>query len=182
MIAILIFLAAAQQAMPVPPPTAQNTAECRHPTYATDILICGDPALRLLDQRMVEALAGLSEERMMSPWIEGQRDWFRRSRLCAFKADHHGCVSAAYAERLTVLSMLASSPSPTGPCDLSKGGSALVAEEQGGGVLLIDGRVAAIGFYPESGWQPFIRYDRNGQRAIFRTMEGKKIARCRLKR
>ena len=35
---------------------------------------------------------------------ESDQDWFRRSRLCAFEADHRGCLRTAYCALIALLS------------------------------------------------------------------------------
>lgn len=88
------------QPAPVPPPVEQQTADCRSPSFATDQLVCGDPALKALDDRLAARLAAGTLP--ASRWAEPQWQWFQRRSRCAFDADHRGCVAAAYGERLAL--------------------------------------------------------------------------------
>jgi hypothetical protein len=86
---------------PVPPPVEQKTADCRSPVFATDQLVCSDPALRALDSQLAEVLATTAEP--ASRWSEPQNQWFLRRSRCAFAEDHAACAAAAYRERLALL-------------------------------------------------------------------------------
>jgi uncharacterized protein len=46
----------------VPPPAFQVAADCRAPNYASDVVVCGDPTLLRLDNRMREMLGGVDPE------------------------------------------------------------------------------------------------------------------------
>jgi len=85
---------------PVPPPITQNVADCENPTYASDQLVCSDGALLALDKQLASLLPIPNLPAEVK--IEGQEDWFRRSRMCAMRADHRVCLSAAYRERISV--------------------------------------------------------------------------------
>ena len=88
----------------VPPPGAQVSADCAAPVYATDLLVCSDATLRALDAQMLrfwvmaEARHGLDDSERAA-----QVEWFRNRSLCAFDANHRGCVVAAYHSRITAL-------------------------------------------------------------------------------
>ncbi|AYJ84988.1 hypothetical protein D3Y57_02745 (plasmid) [Sphingomonas paeninsulae] len=180
MIALLhIVVATAAQALPVPPPAIQWTADCARPTYATDMLVCGDPELRSMDQNLARMLENRGGDETLAPWIEGQADWFRRSRMCAFQADHRECLTAAYSERALVLSLLTSLPRPLGHCRLQDGGSSQVAEVQGAAILTSEGRTIGVETSDTGAWMPFLRYVRKGRRAVFRALDGKQLAVCR---
>lgn len=96
-----VALMVAQPAAAIPPPVEQETADCRSPVFATDQLVCGDPALRALDSRLAEVLATTAEP--ASRWFEPQRQWFLRRSRCAFAEDHAACAEAAYRDRLALL-------------------------------------------------------------------------------
>jgi uncharacterized protein len=88
----------------LPPPPVQVTADCDAPTYASDFLVCADVDLRQLDTvlaRLIVQTNGGSRELGAQ---ESDRDWFRRSRMCAFETDHRGCLRAAYCARVALLS------------------------------------------------------------------------------
>jgi uncharacterized protein len=100
----------------VPPPPEQSTANCATPTYASDQLVCADPALLALDRRMARLLANASSAAPHAalPWFEPQDAWFRRRGLCAFSPRHAACLKAAHGERIDLLSALADWPSDQG--------------------------------------------------------------------
>jgi hypothetical protein len=177
---LALFLAAMMgQAQPIAPPLALNTADCVRPTFATDQLICDDPSLRELDRDLAAMLNALPSSRLAAPWIEAQPEWFRRSRLCAFRADHKACVTAAYHDRARVLMALAAPTALIGRCKLADGSPAQLSESDGVGVLMTTGHILAVGTTDGADWTPFMRYVRKGDRTMFRSLEGKKIASCR---
>lgn len=98
----LLLLMIAPGAAAVPPPVQQRTADCSAPVYASDQLVCSDPALRALDARLASALA-ISPAPAAAGWVEGDNEWFRRRSLCAFQQAHRECLSEAYTDRLEVL-------------------------------------------------------------------------------
>lgn len=55
----LLLLAA--PAVAVPPPLPQIAANCDSPTYASDMLVCGDVSLRGLDARMRDTWTACNE-------------------------------------------------------------------------------------------------------------------------
>lgn len=85
-----------------PPPPEQVTANCVEPTYASDMLVCEDAELRSLDG-LLAGLINQGEEGAVLRDAQGDFDWFQRSRLCAFEADHRDCLMAAYCLRLALL-------------------------------------------------------------------------------
>ncbi len=158
MIAAVLLAVAAGQA--VPPPVEQFTANCAAPVYATDQLVCGDPALRAQDAAMAASLARFGRLPVdgLAPWRESQAAWFKRRSLCAFEAAHRQCVLDAYAERMEVLGALARTPVTE---LLSYRCGAVRATFSGDGALMIwngDKPVgAAVRRSERSGWKPFLR-------------------------
>ncbi|MEO9132848.1 MAG: hypothetical protein ABI240_16810 [Sphingomonas sp.] len=118
-----MFLSLAMtQAAPVPPPMPQTVADCARPVYATDQLVCEDPELLSLDRQLGDLMSKIPNDLLQGKWIEEPTAWFRRSRLCAFKEDHLGCIAQAYRDRIAVLSALALPvPKPTLQCTMSHG-------------------------------------------------------------
>ena len=94
---------------PVPPPVAQERADCTQPTYASDMLVCASPELLALDAKMASLLPseGIGSEANGPALLESQSDWFKRRSMCAFQARHAECLRAAYDERISVLEALA---------------------------------------------------------------------------
>lgn len=166
------------QIAPVPPPIAQATADCSRPTYATDMLVCDDPALKAIDDRLKSALAAAPMTEVGTPLIEDQAAWFRRSRRCAFQTQHRACISDAYSERLSVLAFAAPAP-PAGQCLLSDKTAATFSEVPGGAALLWNGRLISVGMVPTPPWQPFVTYRPRGNSANFRDLSGRSVATCR---
>jgi hypothetical protein len=84
----------------VPPPVAQVAADCRTPIYASDVVVCGDPTLLRLDNRMREMLGRGGPEigGQEGSLVESQEAWFRRRSLCAFSVQQAACLEAAYAD------------------------------------------------------------------------------------
>lgn len=152
------LLAASVQA--VPPPVAQLTANCAAPVYATDQLVCGDPALKAQDAAMAASLARLPVAAVdgLAPWLESQADWFRRRSLCAFRRTHRQCVADAYAERTEVLGALARAPALLRYRCGDVGGTLLDS-----GALLVwhDGKPAGVAVRQpgRSGWLPYLLLD-----------------------
>lgn len=95
----------------VPPPVGQTSADCDRPVYATDMLVCGDTELRLLDDR----LAVLWEARRRMPGFgdsdqTAQTVWFRQRSLCAFRPDQRSCALSSYKTRIAALQAEMSAP------------------------------------------------------------------------
>lgn len=177
---VLMLLMATPQASPVPPPITQMTADCVHPVYATDMLVCGDPELLALDNLLKSARAATPVADNDGHLIEEQAAWFRRSRRCAFLTDHRACAVAAYGERLMVIAPAASPLRTLGQCRLTDGTTAGFAATAGGAILTRDGRVIAVGLPTTPVWHPFVRYTRNKNKAVFRSLEGGSLAKCRI--
>ena len=88
----------------VPPPPVQVTANCDAPTYASDFLVCKDVDLMQLDGLLARLIGQRNEGSSELVGRESDQDWFRRSRLCAFEADHRGCLRTAYCALIALLS------------------------------------------------------------------------------
>lgn len=103
-----VLLLGSAPALAVPPPPEQFSANCESPTYASDMLVCGDTSLRTLDARMRDAWAAVDFAAAVAPgaWVEGQQDWFKRRSMCAFSERHAECLQDAYLERIAVLDAL----------------------------------------------------------------------------
>lgn len=100
----------------IPPPVEQFQANCTAPTYATDMLVCGDPELKARDAEMGALLAQAGEAPVegRAPLLEPQADWLKRRSLCAMKANGRQCTVQAYNERIAILrEMLAPANQPT---------------------------------------------------------------------
>ncbi|MBP7705529.1 MAG: hypothetical protein KA105_09645 [Caulobacter sp.] len=183
-LAALALLAQEPQPTPVPPPVAQETAECELPTYASDQLVCGDEALKALDTRLAGAV-----QPPVTAFIESPADWFRRSRLCAFRATHRECLVAAYEERLALVEAAFGEAAPvqTLICDgvWRKRGLTLgpvvagqVVQLRENGTLLV---LASPAPTPGAAWTPFMRWTGAGDRISFQPLTGRAIA-CRIAR
>jgi uncharacterized protein len=91
-------------AQSVPPPVAQVSADCTAPVYATDLLVCSDPALRALDAQMLRLwVMAEGRHRLDDAERAAQAEWFHNRSLCAFEADHHACAVAAYQSQISAL-------------------------------------------------------------------------------
>lgn len=174
------FLAAAlaAQTAPVPPPVEQATADCVHPVYATDMLVCGDAGLHRLDDRLREVWASSPEEVPPARLLEARTDWFRRSRRCAFQVEHRACVAAAYEEALAVASVREVARRTAGRCRLADGSAATSAEVANGAALVQEGRIVAIALPDAPAWRPFLRYELGRGRLVFRTLDDQVAATC----
>jgi uncharacterized protein len=90
----------------VPPPWPQTGADCEHPTYASDRLVCSDATLLALDRAVLDAWLALSDVQAgfkLPPLLESQQAWFGRRSRCAFVEDQAACLRAAYLDRAGVL-------------------------------------------------------------------------------
>jgi uncharacterized protein len=159
-----------------PPPLAQIGASCDLPTYASDVLVCGDPELLALDRKMRSALAASELKTSVAPQalFESQDAWFRRRSLCAFSERHAICLKAAYAERIGVLDALrvATSIEPrvvvTATCRGGPWGSGTVRilTLDKGPLLIEDAEskvlVAATKAQSLEDWSPFVRFTFEG--------------------
>ncbi len=113
---LLLSCFAPLTAVAVPPPSPQVTAKCDAPTYASDFLVCADADLLRLDDLLARLIAQRREGSGDLGVGESDEDWFRRSRACAFEADHHGCLLAAYCARIALLQ--GGSPHAPAGCDV----------------------------------------------------------------
>ena len=185
----------------VPPPPEQVTADCQTPTYASDVFVCGDEALRALDlelrrlyESLHEALETTSAEALLDAHalVETQDAWFRRRSLCAFSERQADCLRAAYDERLRVLGALAlqrAQPSPEvtfavcrdAPWGLGKTG---ISATQVGEIVLTapSGRVlaVAVGGLSPAAWTPYLRHEADGSQLRLFPLEGPVIT-CELR-
>jgi uncharacterized protein len=174
MVAALLLGGAA--ALAVPPPPEQFAANCESPTYASDMLVCGDTSLRALDARMREAWEAVDFASVVAPgaWVEAQPDWFKRRSLCAFGDRHAECLQDAYVEHIAVLEALrlvASRPPRQGAAAVCAGApwgratvrirapltGALVIEGTEAGVL-----AAAKPLHSVSAWTPYVGFGVEG--------------------
>lgn len=171
--------AAGAQPAPVPPPAEQQTADCAAPVFATDQLVCSDPALRALDIELAARLAkapGLS-----SRWIEPQRQWFLRRSRCAFAEDHAECAAAAYRERLALLGPL----DPRAKVLAARCDDAVIeaVAAKDGQTFVLDWQRNIIGLATtrpgRSSWQPFLTAQRRRRMLIVTVAEGAPV-KCRL--
>lgn len=166
---------------PVPPPVEQHTADCAHPVFATDQLVCADPALRTLDARLGTLLASASPPE--SRWVEPQWQWFQRRSRCAFSKDHKGCVEAAYRERLALFE-----PPPRVEerrAIKCEGADLAAVGVQNGKIILFGplGEVWGLAWSEPSAkvWTPFLTALRRGREVSLHTIEGVS-SRCRIER
>ncbi|MBW6532636.1 hypothetical protein KZ820_17985 [Sphingomonas sp. RRHST34] len=178
------MLPIAQLVGPVPPPLPQQTADCDRPTYATDMLVCGDPTLRALDQRLLSRLtSGVpGATGASSSLIEAQEEWFKRSRRCAFERDQRDCVEAAYEERLAVLTAPSTSAIEAGTCRLGDKGHARLLVDGERLIIWRDGAVIAVAFRMRDEWHTFMTYQRTNTSVTIRDLKGRAMAHCRTAR
>jgi len=87
----------------VPPPPVRLATDCAEPVYASDQLVCDDAELRELNRLLAEWIGAKVAEGAAADAAESDEEWFRRSRMCAFEADHRGCLRTAYCLRLVWL-------------------------------------------------------------------------------
>jgi uncharacterized protein len=174
------LLAFAQPAA-VPPPVEQTSADCARPVYASDMLVCGDAALRTLDAQLAELVS--SGPLAGTMLIESDTAWFKRRSRCAFAADHRACLAAAYEERFVVRVALASSPDSAGKVATCKGRQpltgVLLTSVSDAPILLIrdaaSGKAIGVALAPaakDAAWQPFASVSRKGKRATVTTLGG----------
>jgi uncharacterized protein len=175
----------------VPPPPRQFAADCRSPTYASDVLVCGDAVLRELDARMRRSWVAVDFAGVVAPdaWVEPQDAWFRRRSLCAFSERHRDCLEDAYLERIAVLDLLrrvAWRPSrgAAAVCPGAPWGDAQVRiRAPATGALAVEGddaRVlaAATPLRPGGAWTPYVGFTVDGSSIRLAPMEGPPIV-CR---
>ena len=185
----------------VPPPLEQLAADCQAPTYASDVVVCGDEALLSVDREVTQrheslqdALRPAPDGGMLDPLavFEPQEAWFRRRSLCAFSSHQLDCLRAAYAERLRVLKafeLQRERPSQEvvyavcrdSPWGLAPTG---IRATQSGELLLTapSGRVRAVatGELPGSDWTPYLRHEAEGSQLRLFPLEGPDIT-CELR-
>jgi uncharacterized protein len=176
-------IALAQAAAPasVPPPIEQSSADCARPTYASDMLVCGDSDLRRLDSQLADFVRRAPLE--ATALIESDSAWFKRRSRCAFAADHSACLASAYEERLTVRVALVSSPETDSKIATRKGTQpltgALLTSVSDAPILLIrdaaTGKGIGVALVPaakDAPWQPFASVTRKGKRVRITTLGG----------
>jgi hypothetical protein len=175
LVAIVVCADSIGAAHAVPPPPDQVVADCTHPTYASDMLVCSDPELLGLDRRVADALKRVEPAAVLTAnsLFEAQDAWFRRRSRCAFSAQHAGCLRAAYSERLAVLDALGAgaptlaragvlarcSCAPWGSIDVRivVAGDRLIALDGAGRVLAV-----ALDAQPREDWSPYVRFVASG--------------------
>jgi uncharacterized protein len=177
----------------IPPPIAQSAADCVSPVYASDHLVCADASLRALDQELAARLSQMRARPAIAKdaaW-EGDTDWFRRSRRCAFEAQHRRCLVEAYGERLALIKLAAAPPVITDralDCSGAWAGRALSIEfDSKTGYAIIRGTSPTIWMgaaAPASRtpvWQPFAVFSRSANDILITALSASPIA-CSLRR
>lgn len=175
-----LVLAGCPPALATPPPMPQTVADCRSPVYASDTLVCTDEGLRRHDAE----LAALLPVRGGPPLaIEPQEDWFRRSRMCAMRADHRACLAAAHAERIAVLRAARTFDAATAPWRASRctPDAAELAELPGGIVAVRRRGVVSLALtgVDAAVWTPYVHIEPLGAQRKVRWLDGSAI-RCRI--
>jgi uncharacterized protein len=163
----------ALQSAPVPPPLAQVSADCRTTTYASDRLVCEDPALLAVDRRMARAW---SSRPVIGKWIEPQGHWFKRSRLCAMRIEHRACLVSAYGERIALLERAAGS-AESAPVRC-RDGSRLTRVNGGLAWRAEDGALLGFVSVPRPDWMPFLRPKTSRRVTSIVDLQGSVIAKC----
>lgn len=162
-------------------------ADCAHPIYATEPFVCSTLSLRAQDYAMRVLLAGAAPGDLLgrAPFLEGQDEWLRRRSMCAFQADQLSCVTAAYAERLTVLRAFREAKVRAARkvgCAPARWAVAMQANGPDGAVVLFDAigavRAVALPQAEPGGWQPFVSVQRTGSSWTFQAASGIAM-RCR---
>lgn len=170
--ALLAWSVVAPQQQPptVPPPPDQRTVNCAARSYAIDDLVCDDAALRARDQRLAAlystaASAGVAES---GPLLEAPLDWFRRRSLCAFSSQRQACVSAAYAERTSIVAALLAARAEAAPLTATCGRDRWQVREvrgDGGQIVLVLSaatRIVGVALAGDDGpdWHAYLSYRR----------------------
>ncbi|WP_380875223.1 hypothetical protein ACFB49_03810 [Sphingomonas sp. DBB INV C78] len=187
LLGLVAAIGVAGAAHAIPPPPERSTTDCAAPVYATDTLVCSNPALLALDRAVQDRIARLDPKLLTSrpPYIEDQSAWFRRRSTCAFRPAQADCVAAAYAERIAVLDALAEAPQDQAwPMDCKptywSGGTKAIT--QGDHVILIDGegtvRGVAMPMAPKAPWRPFARLKKEGESFSVQDVGNGKPLRC----
>jgi uncharacterized protein len=185
-------LAITGPAVATPPPPEQIAANCAAPTYASDMLVCGDQFMRALDARMRDAWSAVDFAAIVAPggWVEPQAAWFRRRSLCAFAERHAECLQAAYVERIAVLEVLrlvASRPPRQGVRVVCRDapwgeGPVHVRAPATGALAVEDGearvRATAIPMQSDGAWTPYVGFASEGRTIRLQPIDGPPIT-CR---
>lgn len=181
-----VLLLASAPAAAVPPPLPQIAANCDAPTYASDMLVCGDVSLRGLDARMRDTWTALDFASVVAPgaWVEPQEAWFKRRSLCAFSERHAECLRAAYIERFAVVEALrlaasrAPRPDAAVVCRDAPWGISVVRLRGPGAeaVTIDDGNArvlaAATPLRPDPAWTPYVGFRAQGDSVRLDPMNG----------
>lgn len=85
------------------PPLPQAVTDCNAPVFASDFLVCGDAGLRSIDATLGELIAKRDNETQNPALDEGDADWFKQSRMCAFEPDQRSCLESTYCLRIALL-------------------------------------------------------------------------------
>lgn len=173
--AVLAYAHVLPPASAVPPPAEQSSADCDHPVYAVDMLVCKDAKLLTSDAELRRLVAVFNPAMLLGvpPFLEAQADWFRRRSLCAFQKDARACTVAAYQERLIVLRALSARVGPmTFEC-FTKDMPVIGALRLASGDLALfsngDFKGVAIAIQPKTFWSPFVRLEGRPKRPIVRS-------------
>ena len=175
---------AAAQLPPVPPPVVQKRVDCSRPQYASDGLVCGDATLLAADADVAALAAATDPVLANGAMWEPQDAWFRRRGLCAFQADHRGCLETAYADRKAVLDAATAAPGQALRCDGIWRGRALTAGEftAGKAVAIAGGPTLMAVASPKPAenaqWQPLLTWHRAGKRIVLQGADGMRMT-CR---
>lgn len=176
----------AADAPPISPPLEQDSADCLHPVYATDRLVCGDPQLRALDADMAVRTVRLEQRSgwPASPFFEDQTAWFERRSLCAFQAHHRTCAATAYRVRIVELDAMIQ-PITTGMALQCKGQPSWHISSLGSlgahVVTKADGTPLFVAFPRARGpWAPFISYHKSATRLTLQRIGETKPLVCTL--
>ncbi|WP_159982422.1 MULTISPECIES: hypothetical protein [unclassified Novosphingobium] len=166
MAALLLAALIPGPALAVPPPREQLTADCLHPQYASDQLVCDTPELLELDRSM-RALLETTSIPTTSRWIEPQEQWLRRRSMCAMQREHASCVRAAYNDRIALLQASRMPPAPDRTTlagddaqvtSMAPGDAAHVFYDAAGQITAY----ARSGLPLAPGWQNFAQFSRHG--------------------
>lgn len=169
---MIIALGLVLIAQAVPPPIAQRSADCTHPVYASDQLVCADPELRAIDARLAKAMT--LRVTPAGQWIEDAETWFRRSRLCAMKKDHRDCLIGAYRERLA-LETVRVNAGPSKAC----GHLLLIStSDRARALFSTGGQLMLLAQPATTAWTPFISTSMKQGRVVFRNGQGRVLAHC----
>jgi uncharacterized protein len=111
-VAVLLGACAAKPAAPAassagPSPSAVGSFDCAKPANAVQQMICTDPQLKQLEQRMHTAFAqALSSSGRGPAELKGeQTSWATSRDSCAQNPDVRGCVLESYQTRLVQLAI-----------------------------------------------------------------------------